>query len=166
MQVDIIEIAQMRLHTFLHSGPVAQIPQAWRRLDGWLSAHGLREQVELAAGLCEKPPNEAGDVVYRAGVLLRDAVAAPGEVEIVEAPGGRYACHRHVGPYSQIAKAFQQLYREWLPASGHEPDERPALDICRNDPRFTPERELVTDLLAPIRRAPAPPRVAYDSGNC
>jgi AraC family transcriptional regulator len=151
MQVEIVEIAPMRLHTILHSGPVSEIPQAWERLDAWLSARGLRDQVELAVGLCEEAPNDAGDIVYRAGVVLRDAVAAFDDVEIVEAPGGRYACYRHVGPPSKIAEAFQKLYREWLPAGGYQADDRPALDICRSDPRATPEQELVTDLLAPIR---------------
>ncbi|HTO78659.1 MAG TPA: GyrI-like domain-containing protein [Methylocystis sp.] len=151
MQVDIIEIAPMRLHTILHSGPVSDIPQAWRRLEEWLSARGLRDQVELVVGLCEEAPNDVGDIVYRAGVVLRGAVAASDEIEIVGAPGGRYAGYRHVGPYSEIADAFQRLYREWLPTSGFEPDNRPALDICRNDPRVTPEPELVTDLLLPIR---------------
>ena len=102
-------------------------------------------------GLCEEAPNNVGDIVYRAGVVLRDAVAASDDVEIVEAQGGRYACYRHIGPYSEIAEAFERLYREWLPASGFQPDNRPALDICRNDPRVTPEKELVTDLLLPIR---------------
>ena len=68
MQVDIVEIAPMRLHTVLHAGPVAEIPQAWGRLQGWLAARGLRDEVELAVGLCEKAPNEAGEIVYRAGV--------------------------------------------------------------------------------------------------
>ena len=151
MQVDIIEIAPMRLHTVLHVGPVLGIPQAWRRLEDWLAARGLRDQVELAVGLCEQPPNEAGEIVYRAGVVLPGAVAVSDGVEIVEAPGGRYARHRHLGPYSEIAEAFQRLHREWLPASGHQPDDRPALDICRNDPRVTPQQELATDLLLPLR---------------
>ena len=151
MQVEIVEIAPMRLHSVLHSGPVIEIPQAWRRLEGWQSAHGLRDQVELAVGLCEQAPNEAGDIVYRASVVLRGAIAGSDDVEIVEAPGGRYACYRHVGPHSEIAEAFQKLYREWLPASGFQPDDRPALDICRSDPRVTPEKELVTDLLLPVR---------------
>ena len=151
MQVDIIEIAPMRLHTVLHVGPVSEIPQAWGRLDAWLSSRGLRDHVELAVGLCERAPNEAGDIVYRAGVVLRGEDAASDGIEIVEAPGGRYARHRLVGPYSGIAGAFQKLYREWLPASGYEPDDRPALEIYRNDPRVTPEPELVTALLAPVR---------------
>ncbi len=151
MQVDIIEIAPMRLHTVLHAGPVAEIPQAWGRLQGWLAARGLRDEVELAVGLCEKAPDEAGEIVYRAGVVLRGTVAASDGIEIVATPGGRCARYRHVGPYSEIAAAFEKLYREWLPASGHLPDARPALDICRNDPRVTPEPELVTDLLLPVR---------------
>ena len=151
MQVEIVEIAPMRLHSVLHRGPVSQIPQAWRRLEAWLSPRGLRDQVQLAVGLCEQAPNQAGDIVYRAGVVLRNAVAASDDTEIVEAPGGRYACYRHVGPYSEIAEAFRKLYGEWLPASGYQPDDRPALDICRNDPRVTPEKELVTDLLLPVR---------------
>jgi len=151
MQVEIVDIAPMRLHSVLHVGPISEIPQAWGRLEAWLSARGLRDRVELAVGLCEEPPNDAGDIVYRAGVVLRDAIAASDDVEIVEAPGGRYARYRHVGPPSQIAEAFQKLYREWLPASGFQPDDRPALDICRSDPRITPEPELLTDLLAPIR---------------
>ncbi len=151
MQVEIVEIAPMRLHTILHSGPVSQIPHAWRRLDDWLPLGGSRDRVELCVGLCEQAPNEAGLIVYRAGVLLRGEDAASDGIEIVEAPGGRYARHRHVGPHSKIAEMFQKLFREWLPASGYLPDDRPALDICRNDPRVTPEQELVTDLLLPIR---------------
>ncbi len=151
MQVEIVDIAPMRLHTVLHSGPVSQIPHAWRRLDDWLDSRSLRDRVELAVGLCEQAPDEAGLIVYRAGVVLRGEEAASDGVEIVQAPGGRYASHRHVGPHSQIAGMFQKLYREWLPASGYVPDDRPALDICRNDPRVTPEPELVTDLLLPVR---------------
>jgi AraC family transcriptional regulator len=151
MQVEIVEIAPMRLHTILHVGSVAEIPLAWQRLHSWLSAHRLRDEVELAVGLCEKAPSEAGEIVYRAGVSLRGEAAAYDGIEIVEAPGGRYASYRHVGPYSQIAATFEKLYREWLPASGFQPDNRPALDICRNDPRVTPEPELVTDLLLPVR---------------
>ncbi|QGM44767.1 hypothetical protein H2LOC_003160 [Methylocystis heyeri] len=90
-------------------------------------------------------------MVYYAGVALREG-AEPGEdVGILELEGGLYACSRLVGPYRGIGGAFQKLFGQWLPASGYEPDRRPALEIYRNNPYDTPEDELITDLLVAVK---------------
>ncbi len=151
MKVDIIEQPPLRLHALRFEGPVASIGEVWRELWRWIVERQLTDKVELAVGVCRDAPDAQGRVVYYAGVALRGAQQATNGLEILRVAGGRYACYRHVGPYAGIADAFQRLYGVWLPASGFEPDDRPSLDIMRNNPCDTPAQELITDLLIPVK---------------
>jgi AraC family transcriptional regulator len=80
-------------------------------------------------------------------------VATPGDAERIDVPGGQYVCYRLAGSYHGIPDAFTMLYRDWFPESGFVPDDRPSLEIYRNNPFDTPESALITDLMIPIRRA-------------
>jgi AraC family transcriptional regulator len=163
MKVDIVEQPPLRLYAIRYEGPVTGIGEIWSRLWAWAVQHGLTEKIDLAVGACCAAPDAQGRAVYYAGVSLRQKPelgegvalreeAEPGEdVGILELDGGLYACSRLIGPYSGIAGAFQKLFGEWLPASGYEPDRRPALEIYRNNPYDTPESELITDLLVAVR---------------
>jgi AraC family transcriptional regulator len=151
MQVDIIEQPPLRLHAMRYEGPVTNIGEVWGRLSAWAAERGLMGDIELAVGACSAAPDAQGRVVYHAGLLLRGEAPASDGVEILNLEGGRYASYRLVGPYSGIATAFPRLFGEWLPASGYQRDDRPALEIYRNNPSDTPEAELITDLLVAIK---------------
>jgi AraC family transcriptional regulator len=151
MQVDIVEQAPLRVYGLRHEGNVAKISEVWRDVSARAMAQGLVGKIEMAVGLCHDAPDAEGNVVYHAGFVLREATPVPQGLEIVEAPGGRYACYRHVGPYTGIPAAFGRLFGEWLPASGYEVDDRPALELYRNNPYDTPSNALITDLLLPVR---------------
>jgi len=56
MQVEIVEIAPMRLHSVLHRGPVSQIPQAWRRLEAWLSPRVFGGRAAAGVLICCSQP--------------------------------------------------------------------------------------------------------------
>ena len=151
MQVDIIEQPPLRLHAMRYEGPVTNIGEVWGRLSAWAAERGLMGDIELAVGACSAAPDAQGRVVYHAGLLLRGEAPASDGVEILDLEGGRYASYRLTGPYGGIATAFPRLFGEWLPASGYRRDDRPALEIYRNNPSDTPEAELITDLLVAIK---------------
>lgn len=73
-------------------------------------------------------------------------------LETVRIEGGLYASHRLVGPYALIAPTFQALFGGWLPQSGYEPADRPALEFYRSRPAPRRQPEYVTDLLIPVRK--------------
>lgn len=151
MKVEIIEQAPIRAHVLAHEGPVAAIPDSWSRLWRWHVEAGLAGRSLYPVGVCYGDPETEGGFRYYAGLVFPDGVEASGDIQILDIPGGRYASYRHVGPYIGIAGAFQKLYGEWLPSSGYEPDDRPAVEIYRNTPYDAAPEALVTDLLVPIR---------------
>jgi AraC family transcriptional regulator len=65
--------------------------------------------------------------------------------------GGPYASHRLVGPYALIAPTFQALFGQWLPQSGFEPVNRPALEFYRTGLELGQRPDSITDLMIPIR---------------
>lgn len=153
MKVEIVEQKPLTLHALRFDGHIGEIGGVWRELWRLLVARGLAEKIEFAVGAAHDAPDPQGRIVYWAGALLRVPTPPTEGLEIKQIPGGRYGSHRLVGPYSGIGEAFPRLFGEWLPASGFEVDQRPALEIYRNNPYDTPEAELITDLMVPIKAA-------------
>jgi AraC family transcriptional regulator len=152
MNVEIIERAAIRAHAVAHEGAVAAIPETWARLWRWHEQAGLAGSPLYPIGVCYDDPEAECGFRYYAGLVFPAGVEGAGGLRILDIPGGRYAFYRHVGPYSDIAGAFRNLYGAWLPSSGHESDDRPALEIYRNTPCDTPAERLATDLLVPVRQ--------------
>ena len=78
-----------------------------------------------------------------------------GDLRPLTIAGGRTAVLLHVGPYAELHRAYTWLYREWLPASGDEPADRPCVEAYLNDPRQVPASELRTEIWLPLQAAPA-----------
>jgi DNA gyrase inhibitor GyrI len=127
--------------------------QCWHWSDASTCRYsGARKNTKEAIGIFYGD-SAGGDSAFRyyAGVIWVEPLKADGGIELLEVPGGKYASHRLVGSYHGIPSAFQRLYGEWLPKSGFVPDDRPALEIYRNNPYDTPANDLITDLLIPLR---------------
>lgn len=128
------------------TGPFQVIaPQAWQELHRLLPKIEEHDQITGFISLYKVEPP-----VYRAGV----SVAAkpehlPAGVVYEEAPGGKYARFTLVGPYSELpeasGRAFQIAHSSKLPL-------RDGFNIENyvNNPRTTPEDQLVTEILFPI----------------
>ena len=154
-KVDIVGQAPLTVYAKLYEGPVTEIGTVWRALWRAVVERGLAEKITLAVGAARDAPDANGNIAYRAGVALCEPLTKTGDFEVLQIEGGRYASYRLIGPYSGIADAFPRLFGEWLPASGYEADDRYVLELYRNNPYETPESELVTDLLMPIRERDA-----------
>ncbi|MCA9125690.1 MAG: AraC family transcriptional regulator [Planctomycetales bacterium] len=73
---------------------------------------------------------------YRLDWCLRiaDDVAGEGAVATRRFDGGLYASVLCEGDIKLLDRAWQWLYRNWLPDSGYEPDDRPAMEWYITDP--------------------------------
>lgn len=65
-------------------------------------------------------------------------------------PGGPRAVLTHRGPYDGLKRAYDQLFRLWLPQSGCALVNAPDYEIYRNNPSDTPPEKLLTDICLPV----------------
>ncbi len=66
--------------------------------------------------------------------------------------GGRYACARFTGTGADIHAAWMRLCGEWLPQSGWQADDKPALELYEEDFVMDPKTGAFSCLLCvPVR---------------
>jgi len=63
-----------------------------------------------------------------------DGWTAEGEISITNFPARQIAYIRCQGDIYQLDRAWQYLYRYWLPRSRYQPDYLPAMEIYRRLP--------------------------------
>ncbi len=151
MKIEIVELAPSTAFTYRHHGPINTVKDTYSRLWQWQIENGIAGQSKEAIGICYGDIAGDDEFRYYAGIIWTKPIKVAGDIEIHEVPGGKYGCYRLIGSHDGIPAAFQKMYGEWLPTSGFEPDDRPALEIYRNNPFDTAANELITDLMIPIR---------------
>jgi AraC family transcriptional regulator len=154
--VELVELAPFDVLCLRHDGPSATINQTFRTLRMlWQQLPGAAASAKVdspAIGMCWGDPEGPGDFTYLAGIVPSRSIEPTGVLERVHLEGGLYATHRLVGPYALIGPTFQALVGGWLPHSGYEPDDRPALEFYRNRPVLDQQHACVTDLMIPLRK--------------
>jgi AraC family transcriptional regulator len=153
--VEIIDSSRIRVAALAHQGDYHAIGSTFDRLIGLAADAGLlrpdarsfgiyyddpaaRSVAELRSEACVEAPTTW---TPRRDEPLRDlAIAA-----------GRYARVEHVGPYVELPRAYAWLYGTWLPASGEEAADRPAVEEYLNDPRQVPAHQLRTTVWLPLQ---------------
>lgn len=154
--VEFVELAPFDVLCLRHHGLQATISQTFRTLRMlWPQLVGDTASARFdgpTIGICSGDPEEPGSFSYLAGIIPPTPIEPTGALETVRLAGGLYAAHRLTGPYALIAPTFQALFGGWLPNSGYEPDDRPALECYRNRPSPDLRHECVTDLMIPLRK--------------
>ncbi|MDR3514490.1 MAG: helix-turn-helix domain-containing protein [Azospirillaceae bacterium] len=146
--VELVELAPLDLWCLRHQGPVGTIGVTYRRLSQALGSGFPPPRPPV--GVCIHDPGTAAGFHYFAGMAAAGPIAPGGMVSAVPVEGGLYARYRLVGPWALIAPTFRVLFSGWLPRSGFERDDRPALEFYH--PSSRRGRDCVTDLLVPVRR--------------
>ena len=81
--------------------------------------------------------DDAGGLEYLAGVEVSGSSTPDGKFKQITFPARKYAVFQHYGPVSTIWKTLDAIHKDWLPASGHVPAEKP-LFIERYGEKFDP----------------------------
>jgi DNA gyrase inhibitor GyrI len=119
-------------------------PQAWQELHQRASRISESNEITGYLSLYKMSPN-----TYRAGVSLAAAPNdLPEDLEYMVFEGGKYSRFVLTGPYSDLPEASGRVFEI---VSRTEIEMR--IDYCIehyvNDPKNTPEAELVTEILIP-----------------
>ena len=147
--LDDIEVARVR-----HVGRYGEVSQCFERLFEWVASIGAQPGRVLT--LSHDNPDVVALESLRSDACVElhtDASPPPG-ISIDKLGAGRYAVYAHRGPYDSLGEAYKRLFESWLPQSGEEVDDRPCMEIYRNDPRDTAPDQLLTDVCLPLREAP------------
>ena len=146
-RVQLLHKEAIRVQALPHHGPAATIPHPHRRLRQLVHDR----PIEQWYGICYGDSDPGGDYTYFAAASLSEDMPVSDELVFVDIAAGWYAAYTLLGPYAQINATITALYCLWLPASGYEPDDRPLLELYRNNPKAVAPDALHTDLLIPIR---------------
>ena len=119
--------------------------QAWGQVHAQVPVILERNEITGYMSLYKIEP----EMVYRAGVALGDApVSLPEGMEYTKFAGGRYARFVLTGSYMNLPEAcgrvFEIIEEKKIPARDDF-----YIENYTNDPRTTPEEELVTHILVP-----------------
>jgi len=153
--VTIREIASFRTIGIDHVGSYMEIGKAFEQLFSWLGPRGLFGPETRMIGIYFDDPSSVPESDLRSRACVSVDAAVPVEPPVVAAAvaGGEYAVLRHVGPYADMRAAYDWLYGTWLPGSGREPGEAPAVEFYLNNPRDTAPVDLITEICLPLKAA-------------
>jgi AraC family transcriptional regulator len=139
-----------------HVGDYATVGTTFERLNTHAMGRGWVTDTSRYFGLYYDDPAATPRAVLRSDACLSAPAefagegASEGDARLLTIAGGRHAVLLHVGPYAELHRAYSWMYREWLPASGQEPANRPCVEEYLNNPRTTPASELRTEIWLPI----------------
>ena len=150
--VVIRDLPSTRVAALPHTGPYMAIGTTFDRLYAWAAARGLVGPHVRSFAVYYDDPDAVPASALRscAGLQLGLGAVEDGAVRLVEIPGGRHAVLRHKGPYAELEGAYRWLYRDWLPASGHTPADRPCFEEYLNSCRTLPPEAWLTDIHLPL----------------
>ena len=154
MEARVTSLEPARVAFVRHVGPYTEAGPTWQRLMAWAGGRGRLGPHARTFALCHDDPDTTPPerLRYDACIVVGADVQAEDGVEVQDVAGGRYAVATHRGSYARLAETYGALMEQWVPANGLElADDRPTLEIYRNDPQQTPEDELLTDVHVPIR---------------
>lgn len=151
--VEIRHAPARRIGVLPHRGPYNEISRAYDKLGAILGARGLWPQAGTMVAVYYDNPDVTppADLRSHAGVVFGPDVVLEVPLEVVHLPAGPHAVMRYRGPYSGLGAAYEQLFGQWLPASGREPADRPVFEIYLNTPINSAPEDLVTEICVPLR---------------
>lgn len=152
--VRIVDTPAYRLAAIEHRGSFSEIGTAFDRLSTWAASAGIFGPDTRFFGVYYDDPHTTPEAELRSAacVTLPDGAEPGGPTRLVELPAGPHAVYRHVGPYAELGRVWDELYRAWLPQSGRQPADAPPHEHYVSPPDVAPA-ELITDLYIPLQPA-------------
>ncbi len=134
-----------------HRGPYPEIGRVFAEIGPRLRAAGVAPAGAAYAFYYDDPhATPPADLRSHAALAIAPGTALPAGFERLRTTGGRVAVGLHRGSYADIPGAWDETYR-WLARSGEATGEAPPFERYLNGPEDTPEAELLTEIVVPLR---------------
>ncbi|MEI7578157.1 MAG: AraC family transcriptional regulator [Armatimonadota bacterium] len=151
MEVNILENCESRrLAIVPHQGAYHLIGSAFEKLGGLASQNQLWGGSMIAIYYDSPELTAEPELRSAAGIEIMGDRPAPAGMDEVSLSGGRWACYRHVGPYSGLGDSWNK-FSSWLVQNGYEFGMEPAYELYVNDCSRVAPHELLTDLYISVK---------------
>lgn len=145
-------VGPLRGAALRHEGDFIGIAPTFDRLNALAVGRGLVGPSTRYFGIFYDDPEGTPVDALRSDACLTvpDDFEPEGELRSATIAGGTYGALLHIGPYAELHRAYEWLYREWLLGGGREPGDGPCVEEYLNDPRTTPAPQLRTEVWLPL----------------
>ena len=140
-------------HVGPYKGDTALFRRLFEQLFAWAGPRGLMTSDTSYLSLFQDNPNLTPAAKQRMEVALTVPAGTPpaGEIGIQALEGSLYATARTRVRIEDYAAQWDLLVADWLPASGYQPDHRPAMEFYLNNPETDPEGKYHVEICLPVR---------------
>lgn len=161
MKVEVVDFPDMPVAYVRHIGPYKGNPnlfgELFDKMCKWAGARGLlNENMKMFSIYYDNP-----DVTDTSKLRLDVCVSVPkgtkteGEVSSQVIKGGKYAVAQFtVKTPEEYQEVWDKVYKEWLPESGFQPDDKPSFEMYDSDCKTKEgEYEHVVKICLPVKPA-------------
>jgi AraC family transcriptional regulator len=132
MKVEIKELSSFHVAYMRHIGPYGPaVSRLWEKFNRWAEARDLQPKGAVSLGISHDDPSitPPEKCRYDACVVVPPELKPEPGINLTDLPGGKYAVTHFKGTDRDIGKAWNDLFRSWLPTSGYQPDDRPCFEL-------------------------------------
>ncbi len=158
MKVEIKTLPDMTLAYIRHIGPYKSNPQLFEELFGrlctWAGPRNLIQSDSKFLCIYYDGPEVTDESKLRLDVCLSvpNDTNFDGEIGKQEIKGGEYAIARCIiKDPKEYEKYWNELYMNWLPQSGYQPDDKPPFEMyaaeCKTD-----GGDMIVDICIPVKK--------------
>jgi len=124
----------------------------FQQLMDWGKRHRLVPSAELI-GMSQDDPDVTPLPKYRYDfcLVLPPTFEDDGQLSIRTMPASRFAALHSKGDIHKLDRAWNYLFQAWLPASGYEPANEPAMEVYRGHPITIGWEVFDIDCLVPVK---------------
>jgi AraC family transcriptional regulator len=152
VRIEVVELRPFRAAALRNVGDYADLDRTYRTLFEWMADRGALESME---GIWGAPHDDRRDAVpdesvFDSYLATSAALSDEGPIHMATIQGGRYATHRHVGPYELLDDVHDALLTHVLLSGDKTLRDAPILHHYINDPDDTAPDSLETDVCVPV----------------
>ncbi|MDP4190380.1 MAG: AraC family transcriptional regulator [Bacteroidota bacterium] len=154
MNVEIKKMPKLHLAYVSHNqGYNSKVGAAFEKLCRWAGPRGLIKKDSIFLGISLDNPDitPPDKCRYYASMTIPEGVEATGGIGILDLPELNCAVYRYEGYQDGIEQAYNDVYKNWLPESGYQPDDYPSYEIYLRDPNEEPKGFFVLEVCLPVK---------------
>ena len=127
--------------------------QAWDQLCEFMKQEKLFTFGLETIGIGHDDPSvsESEKLRYDACMTVKREVTPKGKVGVKVIEGGKYAIFKYKGPYTNLEQIYNYIFKNWLPASSYELEDKPCFEKYLNNPEKHKPENYKTHIYIPIK---------------
>lgn len=133
--------------TYFGKNENGEIPKLWEVLNTSYKNIKHKSKSMLCYGICDDMPDDECRFHYTAAVEVDSFEDIPEGMDTKVVPAGKYLVYTYTGAIKDLGEFYNDIFSNWLPASGYEMDCRPQLELYDN--RYMDNGEF--DIYVPVK---------------